>query len=182
MAPGKWKYFYNGKWDESALGGKSSMASRSCATVRLPMACGSATGDAPTAFESDSSPACALAPPLVEWFGSKRRRARSFTSSPMDDRSASSTRDSGEGGSSAALPCPPTSPAQRRQSSSQSPEGRPPCFTTGLLRGSRLPRAQTISHQPASRRPRLRGACRRLRGACRRLRGARRRPRDGRGP
>jgi len=24
MAPGKWKYFYNGKWDEPALGGKSS--------------------------------------------------------------------------------------------------------------------------------------------------------------
>jgi hypothetical protein len=25
MAPGKWKYFYKGNWDESALGGKSSM-------------------------------------------------------------------------------------------------------------------------------------------------------------
>ena len=25
MAPGKWKYFYNGKWDEPALGGKSSI-------------------------------------------------------------------------------------------------------------------------------------------------------------
>jgi hypothetical protein len=25
MAPGKWKYFYNGRWDEPALGGKSSM-------------------------------------------------------------------------------------------------------------------------------------------------------------
>jgi hypothetical protein len=29
MAPGKWKYFYNGKWDEPALGGKSSIVAPS---------------------------------------------------------------------------------------------------------------------------------------------------------
>jgi|GEM_PF-1019035 len=29
MAPGKWKYFYNGKWDEPALGGKSTMVAPS---------------------------------------------------------------------------------------------------------------------------------------------------------
>lgn len=62
MAPGKWRYFYNGGWDEPALGGKASTVARvtcgeSCIALlsRSTSACSSPTRILPTSATSMAS-------------------------------------------------------------------------------------------------------------------------------